>query len=1023
MGLSIIQLSDIHIKNEDDLIFNRISRLKSACASKIRPDDDVILIISGDIAFSGETEQYSLAKKMIDLISSYIIEQKKCKIHYAFVPGNHDCNFQVSNSVRDKLLTDVNNEFDIELYNNIRAVQDNYYDFINNYNISSDELITQKEIDIEGNKILLNLINTAWMSILNETPGRIVIPKYAYPQVENSHYKSVITIQHHPINWFNPDYLKAHSDFIRCTTDLFFVGHEHTQDTYELKSENWTYKELHAKELQDSNSNDSEFSILLFDNTFENIITYQYRWDEEKSAYDVIQHKEEAYHKNTYSQNDLFYPNIKTIEYFNDPGITISHFSKEDVTLKDIFVWPDVNKSNIKNESSIDILIKNNLFSELNNNKISIISGNNNTGKTSLGKILFLSYADIPKCCLFIDGKILSSSDPFKIDKILEEQYENQYSKENLEMFSQLPKEDKILIIDNFNDIKLVGEKKNNTLDYLLKCFEKVFLLVSSGMEIPQLLSLSSLQELDEIPYYEIRPFGNSKRKELITKWYYLNGIINSEEINKKIENVNTQINKLLGNSNSFMPAVPIFLLTFLQNIDSINPMTFQSSKYSFLYESLIKKSLSGISDNYLTSGLYSIDVKILSTLAFDMLQKKSLTFSINNLTEAVNLVNDEQWLNINFEDLKKRMLESKIFYQEIENSDIFRFRYPYIYYYFAGFYISENLNCKSVVDQIEYMSRRLYNEDYGNIIIFICHFSNNNDIISTILINAYSILENYPQFKFENSIPMFNEMQEAIEAFIPKDIRDNSNVEKNKKAELERLDSVGITDGSLSANHDTIDDDLNGKEQDLASLNAAFKTLDVLGQILQNYPGNVEKRLKIEMIQEIHDLGMRTTQAIISIMGLMEEDLINFIQDEVKDKDKKSHDELVYEIKKFITMMLSSMIRAIVKKIAISLNSEYLLIATTDTFQEKNTISTKLILQELKMNCLNSFSLSELKSLNTELSKTNDFARYILRSTVANYLKFNDCEYRLREKLCDEFELDKKCTFISSEKEKALNK
>ena len=73
-------------------------------------------------------------------------------------------------------------------------------------------------------------------------------------------------------------------------------------------------------------------------------------------------------------------------------------------------------------------------------------------------------------------------------------------------------------------------------------------------------------------------------------------------------------------------------------------------------------------------------------------------------------------------------------------------------------------------------------------------------------------------------------------------------------------------------------------------------------------------------------------------------------------------------------------------------------------------------------MNCLNKFSLNDLKKLDSELSKNDEFARSILKSIVANYLKFNDFNYRMREKLCDQFELDKKNTFISSTKEKMLN-
>ena len=54
MSFSIIHLSDIHIKSDKDLVLGRIVELKKACASVIMPGDNVLLLISGDIAFSGK---------------------------------------------------------------------------------------------------------------------------------------------------------------------------------------------------------------------------------------------------------------------------------------------------------------------------------------------------------------------------------------------------------------------------------------------------------------------------------------------------------------------------------------------------------------------------------------------------------------------------------------------------------------------------------------------------------------------------------------------------------------------------------------------------------------------------------------------------------------------------------------------------------------------------------------------------------------------------------------------------------
>lgn len=62
MSLSVIHFSDIHIKGTDDVILQRIDKLKAACVSALPSNGDVVIAVSGDIAFSGKKEEYALAK-------------------------------------------------------------------------------------------------------------------------------------------------------------------------------------------------------------------------------------------------------------------------------------------------------------------------------------------------------------------------------------------------------------------------------------------------------------------------------------------------------------------------------------------------------------------------------------------------------------------------------------------------------------------------------------------------------------------------------------------------------------------------------------------------------------------------------------------------------------------------------------------------------------------------------------------------------------------------------------------------
>ena len=348
-------------------------------------------------------------------------------------------------------------------------------------------------------------------------------------------------------------------------------------------------------------------------------------------------------------------------------------------------------------------------------------------------------------------------------------------------------------------------------------------------------------------------------------------------------------------------------------------------------------------------------------------------------------------------------MISAQIIYKDLAEGGLYRFKYPYIFYYFAGRYIARHLNEDKVKKVVEYMSTKLYNETYGNIIIFVCHFSNSKEIIDNILLNAYDTLSNYVPFDFTKSNSIFGRIHETLETLIPKSIGDNDVVEENKGRALERLDAAGINDGQVNEGETEIDDEISEQEKDVASVASAFKTLEVLGQILQNYPGDIDGTDKIIIIDEMHKLGMRSVQAIIDTMGYIEQELVDYIVEKTRAKNANiSREDIVAETKRFINYLISGTVRGMVHQVAQSLNSIYLLQPVEKVLSEDSSISSKLILMDLKLNCLNRFSYREVSDLKKSFSNSKEiFAENILGSIVGYYLNYNKCDHALRSKLC----------------------
>lgn len=281
MSLSVIHFSDIHIKGSEDLVLKRIDAIKSACVSSLFSHGDVVIIISGDIAFSGEKQQYILAKNLIDTISRYIFDQKESRVHVVCVPGNHDCDFTKDSSVRNTLIESVrSNNIDENYYKNVSEIQCDYNYFAESLGIPMDLVLPRVEVSCGDNSVLFLLANTAWMSVLHEKPGKIIMPCHLYESNSPEDYKVVFYVFHHPLNWLDPDNKKSFVEHVRQNADMILVGHEHARDSYEKVGDSFSVFCNHGRELQDSESEDSAFSVINFDDAFQNynIVDFKYNF-------------------------------------------------------------------------------------------------------------------------------------------------------------------------------------------------------------------------------------------------------------------------------------------------------------------------------------------------------------------------------------------------------------------------------------------------------------------------------------------------------------------------------------------------------------------------------------------------------------------------------------------------------------------------------------------------------------------------------------------------------------------------
>ena len=95
MELLIVHLTDIHIRDDADfdILSKRIGSISSAICNHITDPDETNLLfcITGDFAFSGKHEQYTIIGMILEEICTIIRDRfPQVDIYPVFVPGNHD---------------------------------------------------------------------------------------------------------------------------------------------------------------------------------------------------------------------------------------------------------------------------------------------------------------------------------------------------------------------------------------------------------------------------------------------------------------------------------------------------------------------------------------------------------------------------------------------------------------------------------------------------------------------------------------------------------------------------------------------------------------------------------------------------------------------------------------------------------------------------------------------------------------------------------------------------------------------
>lgn len=345
--IGIVHISDIHFRAGPNPAATRVQQIKAAVQAETYEMTDLLLLITGDVAFSGKQAEYSVATDFVAGLEEALGSIESVGfLGTVVIPGNHDCDFDDEGQVRPALISNLPDILDTveasgDVAEQMTKVQQAFFSFEGlvwpKPRLANERLFWTREFMSSAGKILVRCFNSAWVSRRKEVAGQILFPTQVIPDISGDDALLVVTAFHHPYGWFNPENARAFRRLIETSSDIVFTGHEHDGEVYARTSATANVNYVEGAALQ-ATGIETGFNLAKLDLAKQTYQVRQFEWT--KDMYTPAALNAAVFTRNQALLEHQFVNNIDFRAYLDDIGTPFSHPVKTKLGLADVFIYP-----------------------------------------------------------------------------------------------------------------------------------------------------------------------------------------------------------------------------------------------------------------------------------------------------------------------------------------------------------------------------------------------------------------------------------------------------------------------------------------------------------------------------------------------------------------------------------------------------------------------------------------------------------------------------------------------------------
>ena len=860
MNLLILHLSDMHFAKKNNFTRDNISAIVSALQESMSDTDHVLIIVSGDLAYSGQKDECMQVVSFFHDIKGAISNRYHCSdIRIMIVPGNHDVDYKKGDLGRDGLeALEKDGTYEKNLSNELDK-QSQFFELSKIYScFTTPGLLDQKTITYGDKTVQFNLVNTGAFSSLAEDQGFHFLTDNDIKTLSVQHNSDfVISVMHHPHHWYSSRCKKQLEEALYSRSDIIFVGHEHYESSMKIEHRDASVNIFAAGKLCNRGDwTDSEFHIAVLNLETRAYITMKYHWNGTAKIYEQVDKKEIILSRNRYNKLGLIVRPEFSKALEEDKYLISS-------SVRDYFVFPLLVEEHVSEDNGclpreIDSLES--LMNTMDSKEKIVISGGSDSGKSVLAKEIYAELSS-RKVTLFVKGVDVGSNPERTIREAFEDAYSNE--KARFEAFKQTNPEELAIVIDDVDAIE--PSREDSFISYVSSHFGIIVETCQADIDIDIKSRLKKRANTREFTFYHIAPFYSNKRKQLVT-------------------NIVHRISKADQDAQDHIIALLCDVLTKQKYLYSWNPeFIVQFVKYycnnigeamqndGSVFSKVFEANLTQLIKPYARKITVDKVMMVLDKIAYGIYIEKKYPIS---LTDADGIIQDYNYVygsKIDTVEFLSLLINAKIMKKAEEG---------YLFYdrNYLAYFIAREIKRRCLEDgdytQFNHVMEYSYSGFNADILLFVTYITDNLNIIRMVMEQGVKSVANWEEFNLRAiDIPfLINPVDQVVKPFEEGD-REKAEEErfKQEKAEVQAM---------TIANDATI---FYGETEELNFVQKVIRSISlmiILARTLPSFEHMMKKEDKEHCVDMLYRMPLKIFEAWAKVIDEESSDLISDIKE-----------------------------------------------------------------------------------------------------------------------------------------------